>query len=156
MLALLIAAAGVLVGGAIRGDWGPWRTRSTAATTTSRTSASSETLPPPSYAQDAATVKTGCGASSLMNDRVSEAQELNEPSLLNNVATGPGTPWYKVTGMEIVGDDPKYRPLANDVRGFIQAFSVAQANGDLNTLELAMAYVISSCQTLGEKTDVAT
>jgi len=87
--------------------------------------------------------------------RVSEADQLDEPGLLRNVATGPGTPWWKVTAMETVGNDPRYRPLADYVRGFIQAFSVATANGDLNTLELAMNSVLSSCQTLGESTHLA-
>jgi hypothetical protein len=155
VLAVLLVVLGVLLGGLIRGDFGPWKeTTSSTSVTTSSVPAGVVTVPPPSDVQDAATVRSGCGASSLMNDRVAEAQELDNPSLLDNVATGPGTPWYKVTGMEIVGNDPKYSPLANDVRGFIQAFSVAQANGDLKTLELSMAYVISSCQTLGDNTDV--
>lgn len=144
VLALVLIVGGILIGGAISGSWGPWRTSGPSTTMTTI-----DTVPRASGARAMAIAQTGCTAASSVgiSDTISLAADSGSVTPLEQAAQTQGDDWSKVTSMETLAG--KYIALGSAVRGFVQAYSVTITTGDLSDIENALTAVINSCRTLG-------
>lgn len=102
--------------------------------------------------QDAQTVATGCHSAGLpMSDVVSEAADERSTQPLRAMDTGTGSDWAKVTAMQMVGGDSKYRPVANATTALIEGMSSSIASGNLTAVEDALTNLGRACSSLGGK-----
>lgn len=165
VIALLIAAVGVLIGGAVAGKWGPWKTTSASVTTTttSRSGASTSTTSSAATtpttvlgtANEEIAIKACQNVGPLQQEIAGTISDLQTYRLYQPIPSGPDSPLTDVLGMINDASSPTFAKAASDASTLEADWGSANSTGTAESfgpMSSAAAALAADCQGFGYAT----